>query len=574
MSSALRSLLVGLGTAIAVVGAVLIARPSDARHTLAVLALAAFLAMALGQLLASRRPWSMATKLSAAAWIGGAVLVGAQLDGTVHRLGLAIGLIVLLDGLVNLYGAVASPADDKFLITLFGVAGSALGALLLIWSDATVLSVGGLFGTRVLWFGAYVGWAGVRGTYDENEPFQPGSMRRIRTASAAATALFVAVAGASVSYELHQDKATAPGVVKIPEKVPSQPGKLISAEAFTLDVPAGAQAWRILYTTTRDKGVPAVSTALVVVKKDRPDSPRPVIAWAHGTTGIATDCAPSLAGDAVRFSSIPGLDQALDDGWAFVATDYIGLGTPGPHPYLIGQGEGRSVLDAVRAAREVKDLSLQKKTVIWGHSQGGNAALWAGVLAPTYTPDLDVLGVAGIAPATDLPGLVENITKIPTGALFGAYVISAYSEAYPDVKYDSYVTPLARQPMRTAATLCIEETSRLAALAKDFDFTQKLYAQDPRTGPLDQRLRENSPTGTLRMPTLIAQGTVDPLVLPSLQTAYVAQRCGQSGNGPLDYRTYDGRNHTDIVAPGSAMIPDLLTWTEDRFAGKTAVSTC
>lgn len=69
-----------------------------------------------------------------------------------------------------------------------------------------------------------------------------------------------------------------------------------------------------------------------------------------------------------------------------VATDYVGLGTAGPHPYLIGQGEARSLLDSVRAARQMPGLSLEPETVIWGHSQGGHAALWAGTLAPTYAP--------------------------------------------------------------------------------------------------------------------------------------------------------------------------------------------
>jgi hypothetical protein len=68
-----------------------------------------------------------------------------------------------------------------------------------------------------------------------------------------------------------------------------------------------------------------------------------------------------------------------------VATAYIGLGTTGPHPYLIGQGESRSVLDAVRAAHMLDQLSMADQTVVWGYAQGGNAALWTGMIAPTHT---------------------------------------------------------------------------------------------------------------------------------------------------------------------------------------------
>ncbi len=82
-----------------------------------------------------------------------------------------------------------------------------------------------------------------------------------------------------------------------------------------------------------------------------------------------------------------------------VRTDYQGLGTPGTHEYLVGQDEGRSVLDIVRAARQV-DSTLGKKVIIGGHSQGGHAALWAAALAPKWTPELDVLGTVADAPAS------------------------------------------------------------------------------------------------------------------------------------------------------------------------------
>ncbi len=102
------------------------------------------------------------------------------------------------------------------------------------------------------------------------------------------------------------------------------------------------------------------------------------------------------------------IDEAVvQQGWAVVVTDYAGLGTAGPHPYLIGEGEARSVLDATRAARQLDDISLSTETVVWGHSQGGHAALWTGQLAPTYAPDVGVIAVAAMAPAANLPALIE-----------------------------------------------------------------------------------------------------------------------------------------------------------------------
>jgi fermentation-respiration switch protein FrsA (DUF1100 family) len=146
---------------------------------------------------------------------------------------------------------------------------------------------------------------------------------------------------------------------------------LLRSEPDTRGIPREARVWRILYTTTLDDNAPAIASGLVIVSKDLPPGPRPVIAWAHGTTGVATRCAPSLLPSRGNEDVIPGLHRVIADGWILVASDYAGLGTQGPHPYLIGQGEARSVLDSVRAARQLPQLSLRRETVVWGHSQGG-----------------------------------------------------------------------------------------------------------------------------------------------------------------------------------------------------------
>ena len=83
-----------------------------------------------------------------------------------------------------------------------------------------------------------------------------------------------------------------------------------------------------------------------------PQGGRPVVAWAHPTTGVVPRCAPSLARK--RFQLIAGLRLMLARGYVVAATDYPGLGTPETHPYLVGDSEGRAVLDSVRAARKFR----------------------------------------------------------------------------------------------------------------------------------------------------------------------------------------------------------------------------
>ena len=120
-------------------------------------------------------------------------------------------------------------------------------------------------------------------------------------------------------------------------------------------------------------------------------------------------CIPlrSVAG-AVRLPANGRKPALLENGYAIAATDYPGLGTPGPHPYLVGDSEARAVIDSVRAARSFPGLENSTRYAVWGHSQGGQAALFTGMIAKSYAPELQLVGVAAAAPATDLATLMTD----------------------------------------------------------------------------------------------------------------------------------------------------------------------
>lgn len=393
----------------------------------------------------------------------------------------------------------------------------------------------------------------------------------MRTAGAAA-ALLAAIALAVVSVRLNRGAPVVDGFYTPPDEIPAAHGALLRAEPMSRAIPDGAQAWRILYTTTRADGVPAVASGLVVAPASPPPGPLPVIAWAHGTTGVDETCAPSVLSDPFAAGAAPGLDQVVANGWVLVATDYIGLGTEGPHAYLIGSQGGRAVLDAARAARQLPELSLADQTVVWGHSQGGGVALWTGILAPGYAPDANVIGVAALSPASDLPGMVANLDVVPGGQIFASYIIEGYSATYPDVRFAEYVRPAARILTHEMASRCLAEPGVMTSVVESLVIDGSIWATDPASGPLGRRLNENVPTGPIPAPLLIGQGLEDPLVLPAAQAAYAQARC--EAGGQVDYRTYAGYEHVDVVQAGSPLVPELLAWTQERFAGQPAASTC
>jgi dipeptidyl aminopeptidase/acylaminoacyl peptidase len=139
--------------------------------------------------------------------------------------------------------------------------------------------------------------------------------------------------------------------------------------------PPGAAAYRVLYRSVGLRNQPiAVSGLVIIPGGPAPATGRPIVAWAHPTTGVTPPCAPSLALE--HFAHIPGLKTLIERGYVVTATDYPGLGTPGPHPYLVGISEARAVLDSVRAARAMPGAGNGNRFAVWGHSQGGHAALF------------------------------------------------------------------------------------------------------------------------------------------------------------------------------------------------------
>lgn len=349
-----------------------------------------------------------------------------------------------------------------------------------------------------------------------------------------------------------------------------EPGQLLRSEPYSLDVPPEARAWRILYTTMRADGRPAVASAVVMAPRERSAVPRPTIAWAHGTTGIARGCAPSVV---LPFNNVPAIAELIREGWVYVAADYVGLGTAGGHAYLIGEDAAHAVLDAVRTARRMSEISLDARVVVWGHSQGGHSSLWSGILAPSYASELNVLGIAALAPASDLRALVTSARASLFGKIVSAYLVTAYGASYPDVASAGYVRPAAQLLASDMAARCVGDRRTLfSVLESALLGANGIFARDPASGPLGERLQDNTPRRPIAAPVLIAQGEADDLVLPDVQRRFVATRCAAGQR--IDFHTYPQRDHISLVAADSPLIADLMMWTRDRLDGRASTATC
>ena len=357
-----------------------------------------------------------------------------------------------------------------------------------------------------------------------------------------------------------------------PASVPQAPGTLLRQEPLTRGIPATARAWRILYTTTLEGNVPSIASGFVLVSQNVPAGQRPVVAWTHGTTGVASSCAPTMMPEPFPLFGVPSIDRVIAEGWVLVATDYQGLGTAGTHPYVIGESEARAALDAIRAAKQMTGVTIASRAVVWGHSQGGQAALWTGAVAPSYAPEIDLAGVAGLAPATMLPALIDAAQTGLLGKVLASYVITSFSAIYPDVRFNDYVSAIKRPLAHDMSRRCLDRNGALFAIAESAITAGSLFTQPPSAGALGAHLQANIPRRPIAAPVMIAQGLRDVLVTPPTQNQYVAERC--AAGQVIDYRTYATLDHLSLVAHSSALNPDLAQWTADRLAGVPAPTAC
>ena len=335
--------------------------------------------------------------------------------------------------------------------------------------------------------------------------------------------------------------------------------------------PEGASAWRIVYTSTGLSGeaIP-VSGVVIVPATPAPAGGRPIVAWAHPTTGVVSRCAPSLA--RVFFRSVQGLHQMLAGGYIVAATDYPGLGTPETHPYLVGISEGRAVLDSVRAARQVAGAEASSRYAVWGHSQGGHAALYAGSLAQDYAPELSLAGIAAAAPATDLATLMNDDLGTGGGNNIVAMTLWSWSRIY-HAPMDAVVTPGAIPVINDLAKLCIERWFDILSRRGPTEGLERSFLSVDGLSEIDpwQRLlAENSPAPLPpSIAVFMAQGTADRLVRPDVTAHYIAALC--HGGSKVRVDLMSGVGHAFIARDAAT---EAVAWIASRFAGVPAPDDC
>jgi pimeloyl-ACP methyl ester carboxylesterase len=353
-----------------------------------------------------------------------------------------------------------------------------------------------------------------------------------------------------------------PAFYAVPQPLATKTGTLIKSEKVATPDVHGT-VYRVMYVsqTVDDKPV-AVTGSIAIPNTPPPAGGYPVVTWGHGTNGMADSCTPSLSPS----GSVPLVNDLLDKGWVVTASDYQGEGTPGLLPYIAGVSAARNTIDIVRAARDFPTAHASDQYVVWGHSEGGQTAMFASNIGPTYAPELKLQGVVAGAPPSQF-ALIYDFLKTSPYRYYLLMAAGGLNAAYGDkvAPLDQVITPAGMQLLPLLDQGCAGFLSEklgtldVSGITKGDPFKQPawrkvLEANDP------QLFTKASPA-----PLLIIQGGNDEQIPPVSTKILADHMCGLKQD--LQRWIYPGETHSGVIDPSAG---DMLHWISDRFAGGTS----
>jgi pimeloyl-ACP methyl ester carboxylesterase len=385
-------------------------------------------------------------------------------------------------------------------------------------------------------------------------------------------------------------------------------GRVLKREPVTTSVP-GAKAWRIVYISSDAAGRKTLSTALVVAPVGAaPKAGRPVVAWAHGTTGIAQNCGPSqllepaqplneyflVGGNSWTDYGLPAVEEFIRAGYVVIGTDYQGLGGGGKHQYAIAATNGRDLINSVRAVSTMMETGAGKKAVGYGWSQGGAAVIAAASLGDylaekgTAADGVTFAGFVALAPDDVAVLIPPNAAGLEAGKVLGelaathsdtvfnfahyAMVIWATAAAFPGLNLTDIFTDEGAAVLDTILSRkCMHAAADTLAHAYGAGF--KSLVRPTSVNPsawVDALIRGSVMPVKPVAPVIIYWGTKDVTNPPVMGKLYRDQMCKMGGNVE---RVQLAGEQDHYTTPPTAQ-PLYVPWVKDRFEGKPLADGC
>lgn len=293
---------------------------------------------------------------------------------------------------------------------------------------------------------------------------------------------------------------------------------------------AHASSTQITYRSTSglDGSATTVTGAVFTPTTEPPPDGWPVVVYGHPGAGILENCAPSRQSN--LFGNGAAIESLLREGFLVVMTDYQGIGSTGPHPYLEPRTLGYNMIDAVRAARQLQP-DAGSRWAAYGASEGGEAAWAAAALAPSYGQGLTMVAAVALNPTADmsaLPQLALNGQMSPQQLSVLLYLANTAASIFPDVKLDDYVRGYTREHNDALMGCSPRDLYTRATLMHGMSAQDLMPVSPEAAERLSSILRDWSVPGTwgtAQVPILVVAGALDTVVWPQWTAARVQAAC-------------------------------------------------
>ena len=353
-----------------------------------------------------------------------------------------------------------------------------------------------------------------------------------------------------------------------------EPGQLLRQETLepTLGLAKAGAQYRILYSSTDGidgKSPVTVSGLLFVPPGEPPAGGWPLLAWGHETAGMADICAPSWVGYSPRIEAF--LNAWLARGIAVVATDYQGLGTVGPHPYMVVRAGAYGVIDSVRAVQK-SFPAIGKKTLLAGYSQGAGAVFGAAALQPSYAPDLDIRGVITTGLSYTTAETVATMRKETANQasytlIYPLYIALVAQQLDPALKEADMFSEKALPLFEATRHACI---GQLVIDVLSSGLTRAESVKPGYAATLDKIVPLlDYPSLKLPKPVFMGIGEMDNDAPARLQLALAKNAC--AAGTTVQAHLYAGATHDAAVA---LSLPAALRFADRVMAGEAITPVC
>ncbi|MEV6274021.1 lipase family protein [Nocardia sp. NPDC051832] len=301
-------------------------------------------------------------------------------------------------------------------------------------------------------------------------------------------------------------------------------------------------------------------------------TPAPVLTWAHCTVGSNEHNAPSKVG--LIPEERKHLASWLAAGFVIAASDYEGLGTSEPHPYLDGEAIADDIIDIARAVHGM-DLDIDQRTIIGGFSQGGHGSLFAAAICTAYAPELDLRGTVSLAPPVRFLEFIQPYTEDGAGSVHALVptILAGLHTRRPEFDAGSQLSPTGRTLLDVAVR---ESMQDLDALCSGTTNDQAGVTGIAAWQPLIDALESTSPPVTkYDRPLFLCAGGADPVFTSQQGSAFSAElaECGTD----VTFQDYGSLDHFGLLEPAaqaaSRWAADLVSAPRATAAAAEQVST-